>query len=137
MKKWGEIFDSTAPDEELINLTPLIDVVFVVLIMFIIVAPLVEMESVSLVPASPIKREQAQNGGIKIVVSQNEEISVSRTVIPLEKLQNMLTELRVVHPNERPKLFHDSRASFGTYQRVKNAAEAAGFEQLDIIVKPD
>ena len=137
MKKWGDIFQSDTPHEETINLTPLIDVVFVVLIMFIIVAPLVEMESISLVPASPIKREQVQSGEIKIVVTQNEEIRVSGVTVPLKKLQNILTELRAAHPNERPKLFHDSRASFGTYQHVKNAAEAAGFEQLDIIVKPD
>ena len=36
-------------DESLINLTPLIDVVFVVLIAFIIIAPLLEIDRVELV----------------------------------------------------------------------------------------
>ena len=38
--------DSRAIEEPTVNLTPLIDVVFVILIMFIVVAPLLELELV-------------------------------------------------------------------------------------------
>src|ERR1700730_3845683 len=39
-------------EEPVINLTPLIDVVFVILIMFIVVAPLLELDRVELADAS-------------------------------------------------------------------------------------
>jgi biopolymer transport protein ExbD len=35
-----------------------------------------------------------------------------------------------------PQLFQDKRACFGTYQQVKNAVENAGFNELEVILKP-
>ena len=44
--------------------------------------------------------------------------------------------LKKNHPREIPRVFQDKNATFGTYQTVKNAVEAAGFEEMDIILKP-
>ena len=52
MRRKRRIFNSVT-DESIVNLTPLIDVVFVVLIMFIVVAPLLEMEQVELADGTP------------------------------------------------------------------------------------
>ncbi len=40
------------------------------------------------------------------------------------------------NPESRPQIFHDKNAKFGTYQTVKNALEAAGFSEMDLILKP-
>jgi len=48
----------------------------------------------------------------------------------------MLKKAKREMPTQIPQVFHDKNAHFGTYQMVKNAVEEAGFEQMDIILKP-
>lgn len=128
-----------ADEEPSINLTPLIDVVFVILIMFIVIAPLLEIDKIDLPTASSSARETAnvkQKSAIMIEVSKDNSIKINRSPIPPQQLLNHLKELKKTFPQEKPQLFHDQKAYFGTYQEIKNALEMAGFEEMDLILKP-
>lgn len=127
-------------EEPSVNLTPLIDVVFVILIMFILVAPLLELDRVELAEA-PSKQadrtmEARESGPISIHVDRDNSILFNKRKVKVEELAALLKQARKNYPNARPQLFHDKRAQFGTYQSVKNVVEEAGFEQMDIILKP-
>ncbi len=123
-------------DEAPINLTPLIDVVFVILIMFIVIAPLLEMDQVDLAQGENhhLPAKMAQNLVIRVLA--DETMSFNNRPISLEQLKGVLAHAKRRFPTEHPQLFYDQKASFGTYQAVKNAAEHAGFEQLDVLLKP-
>jgi biopolymer transport protein ExbD len=41
------------------------------------------------------------------------------------------------YPNQTPQVIQDTRAQFGTYQSVKNTLEICGFEQMDVVLKPN
>lgn len=127
------------PEEPVINLTPLIDVVFVILIMFIVIAPMLELDRVELADA-PLAGKEAisvQNESpITIHVQQNNQIMLNKQLVAADQLIASLKQLKQRHPKSRPQVFQDKRAQFGTYQTVKNAVESAGFEQMDIILKP-
>lgn len=56
MKRSLSLLNSENDDDANVNLTPLIDVVFVVLIMFILVAPLVEIDRIQLAHATSEKK---------------------------------------------------------------------------------
>ena len=125
-------------EEEEINLTPLIDVVFVVLIMFILVAPLVEIDRIRLAAAGEEKKADMtsfqENSAIKIHVYEDNTIWLNGVMVSVEELSQALMRLPQKHLS--PQVFHDRNAYFGTYQSVKNAVEAAGFESVDVILKP-
>lgn len=127
-------------EEPVINLTPLIDVVFVILIMFILIAPLLELDRVELADASADQQNGPtavhDSGPISIHVHRDNTISFNNETVTLEQLPNLLKQAKQRYPNARPQLFHDRRGHFGVYQAIKNAAEAAGFQQMDIILKP-
>lgn len=124
-------------EEPTVNLTPLIDVVFVILIMFILVAPLLELDRVELAEAGQSEAIAAtESGPITIHVLRNNKITVNGQAITLGQLPNWLKKAKTKHPKARPQLFHDKNAHFGTYQAIKNAAEEAGFKQMDIVLKP-
>lgn len=123
-------------DEPIIHLTPLLDVVFVVLIMFIVIAPLVELEQVHLVRGAQETTGMPQAGHIRLYVHKDNRVTLNGAEIPLARLKEELMRLRQSHPQEVPKLFHDQEAHFGTYQAVKNSAEEAGFSRLDLVVEP-
>jgi biopolymer transport protein ExbD len=123
-------------EENLVNLTPLIDVVFVVLILFILIAPMVEADRVQLsFISSELTHPIHENTVAAIYVHEDNSIWINRQRISEKQLLSYLKDLHKKQGNIPVQLFHDKRAQFGIYQSVKNAAELAGFEQLDVIVK--
>ena len=126
-------------EEPPINLTPLIDVVFVILIMFIVVAPLLEMEKIELPRASLASKDISnvkEKSAITIEVTKDNSIQINHKKVSLNQLVNQLKDLKKTFPSEKPQLFHDQKAFFGTYQEIKTALEVAGFEEMDLILKP-
>lgn len=135
MKRFREDFE-----EATINLTPLIDVVFVVLIIFIIVAPMLELDKVELATAAPSQTKEMpaaqDNDAITIHVHQDNSIWFNGKVVNEQELISLLKAAKRKSAGRVPQLFHDKKAFFGTYQTVKNAVEIAGFEEIDVILKP-
>lgn len=131
---------SLLPDAE-INLTPLIDVCFVVLIMFIVIAPLLEMERVELAPGPPLDGQSTlavqEKSPIAIHVFADDSLTLNKQPVSISQLKGMLTYAKQKNPAARPQLFHDRSAKFGTYQTIKNIVEAAGFTEMDLILKPE
>jgi biopolymer transport protein ExbD len=127
-------------DEASINLTPLIDVVFVVLIMFIIIAPMLELDRIQLASGTQKETKEMavvqENCPITIRVHEDNSIWFNSKLITAQELLPLLKEAKKLHPQHIPQLFHDKKAQFGTYQSIKNAVELAGFEQLDVILQP-
>jgi biopolymer transport protein ExbD len=123
-----------------VNLTPLIDVCFVVLIMFIVVAPILEMERIELAAGPPLDQHTVlavqEKSPITLHVDCDDTIFVNHQRISLAQLKGVLAHAKAKNPTGRPQIFHDRNAKFGTYQAVKNAVEAAGFTEMDIILKP-
>ena len=126
-------------EEPVINLTPLIDVVFVILVMFIIIAPLLELDRIDLADSSSDSSRHhttAEQSPITVHVYQDNTIRFNNLNVKTPELASLFLESKQSYPGVRPQILHDRRAHFGTYQAIKNAAEAAGFEQLDIVLKP-
>ena len=140
MRKHHFTLSRDAEEEGLVNLTPLIDVVFVVLILFILVAPLLELDRVTLANSAAEGEKQAlpiqENAPIKIHVFADNTIWVNNTLIEGNDLYPFMKRCKEQMPATIPQIYHDKEAFFGTYQTVKNALEAAGFEEMDVILKP-
>jgi biopolymer transport protein ExbD len=129
-------FSTSHPDEGTVDLTPLIDVVFVVLIMFILIAPMLEIDKVKLAQGpTRTSTEAIPSSSLTIHVHENNTIWINKREISLGNLRPILLALHAKNPKLTPQLYHDQKAYFGTYQLVKNAVEEAGFSELDIILK--
>jgi biopolymer transport protein ExbD len=129
---------SAGDEEPSINLTPLIDVVFVVLIAFIIVAPLLNYDGVELASGNStlIHKNVNQQSPIVITVNASNTITLNHQPVDESLLNAQLSELKLRHPTAIPQLFHDQKASFGTYCRIKNALEEVGYQQLNVVLLP-
>ena len=126
-------------EEASINLTPLIDVVFVVLIIFILIAPMLDLDRIQLA-SSAQKNERdtisVRESSIAIHVHADNSIWFNNKAVNIKELLPLLREAKEKYPQKTPQLFHDRKAYFESYQTVKNAVELAGFEQLDVILQP-
>lgn len=135
-KRFRSLPEEDSVDEPLINLTPLIDVVFVVLITFMLIAPVLDIDSVDLAQSGTGEKKELQTGPISISVHADNTIWYQGNKMTLAQLEPLLKQEKKRHPHAVPQLIHDRQAPFGTYQSLKNTLEAIGFEQMDVILKP-
>lgn len=130
----------TGTEELHINLTPLIDVVFVILIMFIVIAPMLELDRVELAGAAQKEGREVnvvkEVSAIAIYVHEDNTIWVNQQRVVQKQLLSLLKNAHLKNPSAIPQVFHDKKAHFGTYQMVKNTVEEAGFERMDVILQP-
>src|SRR5690349_9487424 len=107
LSKWSKSFEKI--EEPSINLTPLIDVVFVILIMFIVVAPLLELDRINLADAAQdpldltITAQEASP--ISIHVYQDNTIWLNQKPVQLSELVSLLKKAKTQYPTSRPQLF--------------------------------
>ncbi|HSX11822.1 MAG TPA: biopolymer transporter ExbD [Chlamydiales bacterium] len=135
-KRFRSLPDDETVDEPLINLTPLIDVVFVVLITFMLIAPVLDIDSVDLAQSGGSEKKELQTGPISIAVHADNSLWYQGKKVTLPELDKLLRQEKKRNPKAIPQLIHDKQAHFGTYQSLKNTLETIGFEQMDVILKP-
>jgi biopolymer transport protein ExbD len=137
---FSSLSETESSEETFINLTPLIDVVFVLLITFIMIAPILKLDRIELAPGKQTKTQEKipsqTRNSITIRVFDDNSITINNRPIEIEHMLPTLFSLRKNHPDVTPMVFHDKKAAFGTYQIVKNSIEMAGFEQMDILLQP-
>ena len=134
------LFQDREGDEELINLTPLLDVLFLILVFFILIAPLLDFDRIDLAPSSENKQELSplnENSSIKIYVQKDNSIWLGTHAVSMNDLTIALHQYYQSKPKDIPQLYPDQNASFGTYQKIKNLVETIGFEQLDVVLKTE
>lgn len=137
IKKGRFSFDDSI-EENPINLTPLLDVIFVVLIAFILIAPLLEIDNVNLANASERPEKNIrEKPSLALYVREDNSIWINNRKIMEKDLPFTLKDLKKKNPGKELKIFHDKKGYFGTYQNIKNAAELAGFSEMQVILKPN
>jgi biopolymer transport protein ExbD len=129
--------DEIAEETDLINLTPLIDVLFTVLVLFIVISPFLDIESIQLAQKGVEATGQREKRKIRIFVQKTGQIKINDTPVTLKQLPGVLDELKKSFREEIPELYQDKNSSFGTYLNVKHALEQAGFEEMDLVVQPE
>ena len=124
-------------EDSFLNLTPLIDVVLIVLISFVLIAPLIEIDRVALAVGSSgtLDASAMQKSPINIYVLEDNSVKLNTKIVSLTELKTELKWVKAKYPREIPQLFQDKKSAFGTYQEVKNIVESIGFTGLDVILK--
>ncbi len=137
MKRRSRAAEESSLEEPLINLTPLIDVVFVVLITFMLIAPVLHLDHVELASSGQAKEHVAPNQSpLSIHVKADNTIWFQGRSLSVQELEAKLRLEKKSHPGQTPQVIQDHRASFGTYQTVKNTLENCGFDQMDVVLSP-
>lgn len=118
-----------------INVTPLVDVMLVLLIIFMVTAPMLEQKvSVDLPQAKgePLDREEFKE---KIVVSVSGQgaIYVNEVPVAQDKLAEKIAEATASNPSRAVYLKADRTVIYGTVVRVMVALKTAGIPNVGMI----
>lgn len=122
-------------EEPQVNLTPLVDVVFVVLIAFMVIAPILNTDHVELAPGGRLAKSDAKMTPLSITLRSDDSILFQGKVISLQNLKGILNAEKKRYPGTVPQLLTDKKSHFGSYQEIKNMLEECGFDQMDVLLK--
>ncbi|BAE80812.1 energy transducer [Chlamydia felis Fe/C-56] len=130
------IVEDTEEDPS-VNLTPLIDIVFVILMAFMIAMPLIRLDSIALAPGAENHKVLGENNEPQTIIKvfADRTITLNDRALSLGELKTQLSLLHQQHPNRVPLLLQDGETPFKLYQEVKTTIESAGFHELHIALK--
>ena len=118
-----------------INVTSLVDVTIVLLIMFIIIAPIAQGGIEVRVPqteSAPLPQSEA------IVVSVDAEgrVFIDRAEVRPEALGDVLAQVRQSRGLARVYVRADESNTYGRVMQVMGQLQAAGFENVGLVTEP-
>ncbi|UJA04140.1 biopolymer transporter ExbD [Acinetobacter johnsonii] len=130
---------STSQDDDVvsdINITPLVDVMLVLLIVFIVTAPLLTNSvKVNLPKAAPTQSTD-QNKALVISVKPNGAIFLDKDPVKLENFEQEITQHKNANSKLALNLNADETVPYGTVAKLLASIERVGVEKLSVITEP-
>ena len=120
-----------------INVTPLVDVMLVLLIIFMVAAPMMTVGVPIDMPETSAKPLNSDTQPITISVNPAGEIFLQETPITLEELVPKLEAIAKTGYNERVLVRGDTNANYGGVIKVMAQISSAGFKNIGLITLPE
>ncbi len=120
-----------------INVTPLVDVMLVLLVIFMVTAPMMQQGvQVNLPKADTKAMAPPTEEAVVVSVDKNGRIFVDKTEIPAEDLRKRLTALFVTRQKKEVLLKADAGVPYGDVVRAMAEIKGAGIERLGMVTDP-
>ncbi|MGR5117202.1 ExbD/TolR family protein [Vibrio astriarenae] len=116
----------TKQDEAQVDLTSMLDIVFIMLIFFIVTSSFVRESGVE------VNRPQASNvvsqkdAGIFVAITSSNDIYIDKRMVDVERVEATLEHLLLDKPDASLVIQADEHAYNGTVVKVMDAAKGAG-----------
>ena len=122
--------DLTDEEETEINLTPMLDVVFIMLIFFIVTAVFIKEPGIDITRPEAITRETPVGGAIYVAISPNNEIWIDGDEVELSAVRLSIERLHSENPEAGLIIQADAQARNENVIAVMDAAKAAGVQDV-------
>jgi biopolymer transport protein ExbD len=116
-----------------INVTPFIDVILVLLIIFMIAAPLATVDVAVDLPSSTAEQQQRPDKPIFLTIKGDLSLAVGEEIVPRDTLAAALVAATKGNKDERIFLRADRAVSYGDVMEVMNVLRAAGYLKVALV----
>ena len=116
-----------------INVTPFIDVILVLLIIFMVAAPLATVDIGVDLPASTAQQQPRPDKPVFVTVKSDLTLAIGEAVAPREGLASALDAATNNHRDERIFLRADKAVPYGELMEVMNTLRDAGYLKIALV----
>ncbi|MGZ5045057.1 MAG: ExbD/TolR family protein [Methylobacter sp.] len=130
--------DSGGDDDVMgeINVTPLVDVMLVLLVVFIVTAPLLTQAVHVNLPKTAETAPPEEKEAVYISVDAKGKVFIDKTEIALESFEKELLNRKAADPEIALNLNADDAVQYGTVAKVMSSIERSGITKLSVLTIP-
>ncbi|HTW44860.1 MAG TPA: biopolymer transporter ExbD [Acidobacteriaceae bacterium] len=118
-----------------INITPLVDVVLVLLVIFMLTAPVLQSGIEVSVPKTKTVKEITQQRMV-VIINRDQEVFLGDKPVNLADLPSRLAKPGVDPAHQVIYVEADERVPFGAFASVMDAVKQAGITNISIVTQP-
>jgi biopolymer transport protein ExbD len=115
-----------------INITPMLDIVFIMLIFFIVTTSFTKETGAAIVKPEAEQAAALQNGTILIGIRPNDDIWMAKRQIELREVRQMVERAKSENPEGSVVIVADKGSRIGTVTQVMDQVRLAGVEGVAI-----
>ncbi len=119
-----------------INVTPLVDVMLVLLIIFMVTAPLMTQGLDVNLPQTSSQPITAEDDSLVVTIDAKQKIQLNQHPVELALLGEKLAAIKISRPDQRVYLRADKSVAYGLVVQVMAGIKDAGFERLGVVTSP-
>ncbi len=119
-------------EENEINLTPMLDVVFIMLIFFIVTATFIKEAGIQVERPDTVTADTQDDASILVAISANDEIWIDRQQRDPRMIRTIIERMRAENPKGSMVIQADEESTHETLVIVMEAAKGAGVTNVSI-----
>jgi biopolymer transport protein TolR len=120
-----------------INVTPLVDVMLVLLIIFMVTAPMMTQGLEVNLPQTTTKSLRQQERPLMVSISKDGEVYLGKIKVDLSLLRQQLSKMPEEKKKEPIYLRADQQVPYGMVVRTMAEIKRAGFDKLGMVTRPE
>jgi biopolymer transport protein ExbD len=119
-------------EESEVNLTPMLDVVFIMLIFFIVTASFVKEAGIDVTRPPAATAERKERGNILVAITANDQIWIDRRQVDPRSIRPNIERLHAENPQGAVVIQADTDSKNGLLVMVMDAARQAGVSNVSL-----
>ena len=127
-RRWG--YQEEEDDE--INMTPMLDIVFIMLIFFIVTSTFVKESGIDVNRPGAVTAERKEQASILVAINDAGQIWIDKRVVDARAVRANIERLRAENPQGSVVIQADKNSRNGVLVQVMDAARQAGVENVSI-----
>jgi biopolymer transport protein ExbD/biopolymer transport protein TolR len=116
-----------------INVTPLVDVMLVLLVVFIVTAPLLSNAVTVNLPKTAINAPPAQKKAVSVSIDSQSKIYLDKQETGLDRLETELKRFHAGDPEVSVQLNADQAVNYGLVAKAISSIDRAGVKRLSVM----
>ncbi len=124
-------------DDTNIDLTPMLDIVFIMLIFFIVTTSFVKESGIDVNRPSAASAERKERGNILIAISEHNEVWIDRRKIDIRAVRANIERMHASNPEGAVIIQADKSSKNGVLVQVIDQIRLAGVSNVAIAAKPE